>query len=103
VEDLIRLAQELSRVQAQIEDLDGRLRRLGELTAAEKVRVEFEALRPELDALEPVRRVLFDGQRMFWRSMAEVLGFVFSAMPWFVLVAVLGGAGVGIFRLVRRH
>lgn len=103
VEDLIRLAQELSQVQAQIEDLDGRLRHLGELTAAEKVRVELEAVRPALDALEPVRRAISEGHRMFWRSTAEVLGFVFLAVPWFVLIAVLVGAGVGIYRLIRRH
>jgi hypothetical protein len=47
--------------------------------------------------------VFFDGQRMFWRSTAEVLGFVISVTPWFLLIAVLAGVGVGIFRLVRRH
>lgn len=103
VSDLIRIAQELSQVQAQIEEQDGRLRHLGEITAAEKVRVEFEALRPALDATEPVRRVFFEGERLFWRSTAEVLESVLSATPWFLLLAVLASVGVGAVRLIRRH
>lgn len=102
VEDLIRIAEELSRVQGDLEALAGQGRDLDERARTERIRVVFEALRPAVPAADPVLRVLSNAGRMFWQSMADALAFLVRIVPWLPLAALLAGAVIGFVRLVRR-
>jgi hypothetical protein len=103
VEDLIRIAEALSRVQAEIEELERQERDLSESAEGERVRVVFEAQRPAVSAADPVSRVWANGTRIFWKSVADVLAFVLWIGPWLPLVALMAGGVIGAVRMLRRR
>ncbi len=100
VEDLIRVAEELSKVQSQIEALRGSHRRLEERADTELVGVYIESARPAGGSFAPVSEVWKKGAAILGRSTAAALRFVLAAIPWAIVVAGFGSAAVWLLRLL---
>lgn len=99
VEDLIRLATELSDAQSRIETAEQRS--MGQKVEAELVTVSFEAERGRGGPFQPLREVAGRSADILGRNAAEALSFVLTIVPW---IPVAGGfAGVVHFawRILR--
>jgi hypothetical protein len=97
VDDLVKIAGELSQVQSKIEAAQAEQRDLGLRVATEELDVDFNAARRE-DALDPLRHAWIHSREIFWRSVADALEFAITAVPWLPLL----GLALLAIRFVRR-
>jgi hypothetical protein len=89
VEDVIKVAAELSSVQSQIEALDAQQRGLAERVATEIVAVSFASHLTLGSAWAPVAQTWSEGGRMLGESAAATLAFVIRSLPWLPLVGLI--------------
>lgn len=82
VEDLIRIAEELSRVQSQIEELDEQHRKLEERAETEIVSVAIQSEAPPGGALAPLEEVWRQSANILGANAAEAFRFVLFVIPW---------------------
>jgi hypothetical protein len=88
VDDLIKIAGEMSQVQTQLEAADAEKHELAERVDTEELDIAFD---------EPVREGAFEAVRMAWArgaetfsfSMATAIEFSIAAIPWLPLLALL--------------
>lgn len=98
VEDLIRVAEELSKVQSQIEALKGSHRRLEERADTGIVGVYIESVRPAGGSFAPVSEVWKKSAAILGRSTAAALRFVLAAIPWAIVFAAFASAAIWLLR-----
>lgn len=98
-DDLIKIEGEISRTQADIEQIEGQRRDLAERIAKENLSISFEALSTTSDAFQPVRDVWQGSWRLLAESAAGALGLVVGIIPW---LPILLGAFFGFRFLWRR-
>jgi hypothetical protein len=88
VDDLIKIASEMSQVQTQLEAADAEKRDLAKRVDTEELDVAFEEA-VSLDASDAVRTAWARGAETFGGSMATAIEFSIAALPWLPLVALL--------------
>lgn len=97
VEDLIRIANELSQTQTQIEEIDEQRRRLVERVETELFNLSIQSETPAGGALAPIEHVWRRAASILGASAAQALRFVLTLIPWtpviIVLLALLRWAG----------
>ena len=91
-DDLIKIEAEISRTQAEIEQMEGQRRDLADRIAKENLSISFEALSTTSDAFQPVRDVWQSSWRLLAESAAGALGLVVGLIPWLpILLAAFFG------------
>lgn len=98
-DDLIKIEGEISRTQAEIEQIEGQRRDLADRIAKENLAISFEALSTASDAFQPVREVWQGSWRLLAESTANAIGLVVGIIPW---IPVFLGGFFGIRFLWRR-
>lgn len=89
VEDLIKIANELSQVQSQIEELEGKRRGLEERVATEIVSVSFRSDWTRESAFLPVRNAWEKSGRTLGESAGAALRFAVASLPWLPVLALV--------------
>lgn len=99
VDDLIKIAGEMSQVQTQLEAADAEQRELALRVDTEELTIAFEEPIGE-NAFDAVRNAWARGAETFDNSMANAIEFAISAIPWLPLVALLALAARAARRFV---
>lgn len=92
-DDLIKIEGEISKTQAEIEQIEGQKRDLSERIAKENLSIAFEASSTASDAFQPVREVWQGSLKLLAESAASAIGLVVGIIPWIpvFLIAFFGG------------
>jgi hypothetical protein len=98
-EDLIKIQGEISRTQAEIDQIESQKRTLAERIERENLSITFEAQSTASDAFQPVRDVWQGALRTLAESTASAIGLVIGFIPW---IPVLFGAFFAVRYLWRR-
>lgn len=102
VDDLIRVANEVSQVQSQIESLASAKVGLKERVDTEAVNVSYQSETPQGGPSSPLRDVWRRGSSIMAASAASALSFVLGALPWAPVAVFAVAFLVGLFALIRR-
>lgn len=102
VEDLIRIAGELSKVQSQIEEGEARQRGLQRRIDTEIVSVSFHSDGARSGAFAPVEDAWSQAGQTFGASAADALRFAVASLPW-LPVAAIGLLLVRVLWRLRRR
>ncbi|MCJ2080462.1 DUF4349 domain-containing protein [Methylobacterium sp. J-090] len=102
VEDLIRIAGELSQVQSQIEATEARQRGLQQRVDTEIVSVSFRSDGARAGAFAPVEEAWSQAGRTFGASAGDALRFAVASLPW-LPVAAIGLLLVRVLWRLRRR
>jgi len=97
VDDLIKIASEMSQVQTQLEAADAEQRELAQRVDTEELDIAFEEPVGQR-ALDAVSNAWVRAAETFDGSMASAIEFSIAAVPWLPLVALLVVAA----RMIRR-
>jgi Domain of unknown function (DUF4349) len=102
VDDLIKIATELSNAQSNLDRFSARQRNVGERAAKERMAISFNE-RPTFEAVGPIVRVWRNGMDSFSQSTADALDFLIRAIPW--VPVVIAGAFLlpWLWRILRRR
>ena len=101
-DDLIKIEGEISRAQAELEQLDAQKRALAERIARENMNIAFEAQSTVGDALQPVRDVWQSSLRILGESTGAALGFMIRALPWIPVLVLAFFLVRWLWRRIRR-
>lgn len=105
VEDLIRVANEISQVQSQIESMTSTRTGLNERVDTEAVSVSYQSETPPGGPSSPLRDVWRRASSILSSSAAGALAFALGALPWLVVIFVVAilavAAFAGVVRLAR--
>jgi hypothetical protein len=96
VDDLVKIASELSQVQSEIESAQAQQRDLGLQVDTEALDIDFSTARQDV-AFSPVSQAWSRAGETFWQSVAAAIDFTIAAVPWLPLVA-LGVLALGLVR-----
>ena len=99
VDDLIKIASELSNVQSRLEAIAADQSALNDRVATEEVDVSLRADPGAQGMFAPVSRVWLEAGQLLGDSTARTLRFVILALPWLPLA--VGGLFVAIFAIRR--
>lgn len=102
VEDLIKIANELSQVQSQIEELEGKRRGFEERVSTEIVAVAFRSDWARESAFVPVVNAWEKSGRTLGESAAAALRFAVASLPWLPVLALVVLMIRWVWRLRRR-
>lgn len=86
-DDLIKIEAEISRTQAEIEQLEGQRRDMAERIAKENLSISFVAQSTAGDALQPIADVWQSSLRLLAQSAAAVLAVMIGILPWIPVFA----------------
>lgn len=108
LEQVLAVERELSRVRSEVEQLQGRMRLLEDLTSLTTVEIRVEELKgyiPEESAsyLTRLRRAWSVSLTSLYRTTQAVSIFLIAAAPWFVILLVPVMLFVWIIRRIRRR
>lgn len=103
VDDLIKIQNELSNVESQLEQLAIQKRDVGERISREQLTVSFGEHETVGDAFRPIVAVWRDSIATVAQSAADALRFLIQVIPWLPILA--GGFFLAswLWRLVRRR
>jgi hypothetical protein len=101
VDDLIRLATELSEVQSRIETLTAEQRSMGRKVEADLVTVSFEAERGNGGPFQPLWEIAGRSADILGRNAADALSFVLTIVPWIPVAGIFAGVMHLAWRLLR--
>jgi hypothetical protein len=87
VDDLVKIAGEISRVQADLEAAQAEQRELNQRVETEALDIDFES-QSDHSAWAPARIAWSDAAQIFGGSLGDALQFVIAAVPWLPLFAV---------------
>ena len=92
-DDLIKIEGEISKTQAEIEQIEGQQRDLADRIAKENLSISFEASSTASDAFQPVREVWQGSLKLLAESAASAIALVVGIIPWIpvVLLGFFGG------------
>ncbi len=92
-DDLIKIEGEISKTQAEIEQIEGQQRDLADRIAKENLSISFEASSTASDAFQPVREVWQGSLKLLAESAASAIALVVGIIPWIpvILIAFFGG------------
>lgn len=95
--DVIEIERELANTQAQLDSLHGIRKVLAQETELVAVNIEFSASQSvtEKGFIAPVAKALDNAGRIMMESLANVITFIMTALPWLIF-------GVPIILLVRK-
>ncbi|MEQ1752848.1 MAG: DUF4349 domain-containing protein [Micropepsaceae bacterium] len=101
-DDLIKIEGEISRTQAEIEQIEGQRRDLADRIAKENLAISFQAQSTASDAFQPVREVWQGSLRLLGESAASAIALVVGIIPW-IPVFLAGFFGIRfIWRRTRK-
>ncbi|KQP94857.1 hypothetical protein ASF60_01290 [Methylobacterium sp. Leaf113] len=103
VEDLIRIAQEIAQVQAQIEEDEAKQRGLERRVETELIALSFQADQARAGPLAPLQEAWARAGTIFGASAGAALLFAIWSLPWLPLVALAVLLLRGLWRLRRRR
>lgn len=81
-DDLIKIEGEISKTQAEIEQIEGQKRDLSERIAKENLSISFEASSTAIDAFQPVREVWQGSLKLLAESTASAIALIVGIIPW---------------------
>lgn len=92
--DLIQIERELAHTQAEIDNTATSLRDMNTRIDTESLFIAFQSIVPEKQTkpASPIRDALAQSGSLFIGSLADVIRFVFGALPW--VPVVLGAAAI---------
>lgn len=103
VDSLVKVAGELSEVQSQIEEAEGRRRGLEERVDTEAVSLSLRSDQARAGAFAPVEEAWAQGGRILGESAASALRFAISSLPWLPVVFLGILILRGLWRLRRKR
>jgi len=101
VDDLIKLAGELSNAQSTVEQWTAQRRDVGERVAKERLTISFTERPGAADALRPLKLASGAALATFSESAGAMLLTVIGTLPWLPVLAVVLFAVVRAWRMVR--
>lgn len=102
VDELIRLAQELSETQQELSDATARQSGVSQRAARERMTVTFYARPGWSETFQPLSRALSQAAGTLAESTASAIRFTIAVIPWLPIVAAGFFLFSWLFRLVRR-
>lgn len=103
VDDLIKIASEISGVQSRLEAIAAEQATLNERVDTEEVDVRLVAEPAVRGVLAPVAKVWLEAGELLGNSVANALRFVIQVLPWLPVVAVGLWVVISAIRRVRRR
>ncbi len=104
LEDIVKIEKELGRVREQIESMEGRKRYYDSRISLSTVEIVF--FEPQgfgRGIFEPISGLLQRSLSAFTSSIALLIVFVSAAVPWAILLIVMGWISLRALRLWLRH
>jgi len=102
VDDLIKIAGELSTTQNNLERFTERQRNVGERSMKERVTISLNE-RPIFEAAGPILRVWRNGMNSLSESTADALDFLIRATPWVPILFAAAFLLPRLWRILRRR
>jgi chromosome segregation ATPase len=103
VEDLIKVEQELSNTQSQIEQITAQQSHLNQQVATELLTINLSADAATDGISGPVAQVWHNGRTVLGQNAAAALRVAIGALPWLAIGAVALALLAGLRALFRRR
>jgi hypothetical protein len=103
VDDFIKVQEELSKTEADLDEALGQKRDIGDRIARESLSVDLAQRVEPIAAVSPLGQVWSEAGDLFAGSTADVLRFVIQIVPWLPVAAILFFLLRWVFRIARRR